>query len=83
MLSAGEATVSWDKMNLQGKSVSPGVYFVKVEMRRYGKTHRVVIIDWTAAKSKSPALDATRVPKQDSNLGAPVAGVAGIRGLRL
>ena len=45
MLSAGEATVSWDKMNLQGKSVSPGVYFVKVEMDKYGKTHRVVIVD--------------------------------------
>jgi hypothetical protein len=45
VLSPGEKVLQWDRCDQYGKSVSPGIYFIRAEIGKYRETHRLVVLE--------------------------------------
>lgn len=45
VLRAGEHSLSWDRRDVNGARVAPGIYFINVETTGTSKTHKILVIE--------------------------------------
>ncbi len=76
-LLAGVYAVSWDGLDLQGRSVGAGVYFIRIVANGRSYSHKTVVFRGVRGRTRISYAGATVEPPPAAVFQAPVSGLLG------